>query len=320
MADAGPVRRWAGRLAVAATAIAVVGVVACWLVALVPVWPCALLEHFRVQYVAGAAVVVGCAAGLRMAGWFDAAVIAAMLHALWLAPDVCRAARPLPPDGARVRVLVLNVLTENASFDEVRALIDEVRPDVVGLVEVDQRWVAGVAPAVADFAGRLERPRGDNFGVALYTRVALAGAIEQLGADLPAAVASITVGGARLGVILVHPPPPVSAMALDAQRQELDAVADRARAMPQPVIVIGDLNATPWSRPFRRLIVRSGLCDSRAGFGIQASFPAASRVLRIPIDHLIVSCEVGVADRRVEREVGSDHLPLVIDLVVPRPR
>lgn len=84
------------------------------------------------------------------------------------------------------------------------------------------------------------------------------------------------------------------------------------------MIVMGDLNATPWSRPFAWLRERTGLCDSRAGFGIQASFPAASALLRIPIDHLLASCPIGVRERRIGRDVGSDHLPVVVDLVVPR--
>jgi endonuclease/exonuclease/phosphatase (EEP) superfamily protein YafD len=81
---------------------------------------------------------------------------------------------------------------------------------------------------------------------------------------------------------------------------------------------MGDLNATPWSRPFHRFVGRSGLCDSRAGFGVQASFPAASALLRIPIDHVLVSCVIGVRNRRIGRDVGSDHLPVIVDLVLPR--
>ena len=57
---------------------------------------------------------------------------------------------------------------------------------------------------------------------------------------------------------------------------------------------------------------------TRAGFGVQATFPAQSRLLRIPIDHVLASCTIGVRDRVIERDVGSDHLPIVVDLVVPR--
>ena len=53
---------------------------------------------------------------------------------------------------------------------------------------------------------------------------------------------------------------------------------------------------------------------------MQASFPAGMAVMRIPIDHLLASCSIGVRDRRIGRDVGSDHLPVVVDLVVPGAR
>jgi endonuclease/exonuclease/phosphatase (EEP) superfamily protein YafD len=301
-----------------ATAIACGGVVATYVVALVPIWPCVLLEHFRVQLIAGAVVVVSGAAALRMRGYFDVAAVAALLHILAIAPDGCRSPHMPSGEGQVVRVLVLNVHTESSSFDEVARLIDDVQPDIVGLVEVDERWLRGVAPAVARFEGRLEKPRSDNFGVALYTRGPLVGSIEGLGVALPSVIGTVDLDGAKLSIILVHPFPPMSAAALAAQREQLDAVAARARSMAGPLVIMGDFNATPWSRPYRRLLTGSGLCDSRAGFGVQATFPASSAVLRIPIDHLLMSCSIGIADRRVERDVGSDHLPVVVELVIPR--
>jgi endonuclease/exonuclease/phosphatase (EEP) superfamily protein YafD len=81
---------------------------------------------------------------------------------------------------------------------------------------------------------------------------------------------------------------------------------------------MGDFNATPWSRPYRRLHNGTGTCDTRAGYGVQASYPADSWLLRIPIDHVLASCNVGVRDRRIGPDVGSDHLPVIVDLVLPR--
>ena len=128
----------------------------------------------------------------------------------------------------------MNVHTESSSFAEVRRLIEGVRPDVIGLVAVDRRWLDALAPTVAGYAGHLEQPRGDNFGVALYARAPLEGSIEELGSTLPIVVARVTVGDARLGILLIHPPPPLSSAALAEQVDELDAIADRARQMAGP--------------------------------------------------------------------------------------
>jgi hypothetical protein len=40
-------------------------------------------------------------------------------------------------------------------------------------------------------------------------------------------------------------------------------------------------------------------------------------VLRIPIDHCLVSPDIGVLTMRTGRHIGSDHLPIIIDMVMP---
>lgn len=305
------------RLVIAAVGMAAIGVALGYVIAWVPVWPLALFEHFRVQYVAGGALATALAAALRMTGYFDIAAIATLLHALPVAADLCRSPQPGPTDGAAIRVLVLNVHTESSGFEQVRQLIADERPDVVGLVEVDGRWLVGIAPAVTGYPGRIEAPRDDNFGVALYARGELRGAAEVLKTELPTVFAELALRGARLRIVLTHPPPPISARALAMQYVQLAEIAPRA-AGAGPVVIMGDFNATPWSRPFAWLREHTGLCDSRAGFGIQASYPTESMLLRIPIDHLLASCTVGVRDRRIGRDVGSDHVPVLVDLIVPR--
>jgi endonuclease/exonuclease/phosphatase (EEP) superfamily protein YafD len=306
----------ARRFAVAAVALAALGVVASVVVPLVPAWPFTLFEHFRFQYAWVGILVVAAAAALRVRGWFDAALIATLVNALWLVPDLSRGTRALPV-GTPLRVLVLNVHTESSGFARVAKLIADTKPDVLGLVEVDSRWLAALAPALTGYAHRIEQPRNDNFGIALYTTLPMTGAADSVGSLLPTVVATIDVQGTQLGVLLTHPIPPVSRAALTDELSQLAAVARRARELT-PVIVMGDFNATPWSRPFRDFIATSGLCDSRAGFGLQASFPAESALLRIPIDHVLVSCTIGVRSRAIERDVGSDHLPVLVELVVPK--
>lgn len=305
-------------LAVAAVAIAAIGLVGASLATLVPAWPCVLLEHFRLQYVWGGALVVLACVALRMRGWFDVALIATVFQACWVLPDLSRSARPLPTAGEPLRVLVLNVHTSSSSYDEVARLVADTKPDVVGLVEIDATWLGQLAPALAGYAHRIEDPFEGNFGIALYSKLPMTGGVERLGSPLPTVVARLDVRGVPVAAVLTHPIPPVRPAPFAMQLSQLAALAQRTHELAAPAIVMGDLNATPWSRPFRELVAASGLCDTRAGFGLQASFPAVSALLRIPIDHVLVSCSIGVHSREIERDVGSDHLPVLIDLVVPR--
>jgi endonuclease/exonuclease/phosphatase (EEP) superfamily protein YafD len=317
------------KLAVAATRLAVLGTLLS-VVSFVPVHPATLLEHFRWQLLLGSAVVSSVAVVLRQAGWADLALICTLLNLVTVAPALVGSARSGPADGVPVRLFVANVLTSNTHYDAVARAIAEARPDIVALVEVDQAWVDALAPALAGYPGRIERVGGlGNFGIALYVRGRLTGGVELLGSALPTIVATaeLEAPAVPLHVIVTHPLPPMSGAAEEQQREQLGAVASRGRAITSrgalgargaPLLVVGDLNATPWSRPFVRFLRASGLYDSRIGFGVQASFPADLAILRIPIDHVLVSAELGVRARRVGPAVGSDHLPVFVELVAPR--
>src|SRR6476661_335115 len=80
----------------ATLALAALGLAGCWAFALVPSWPIALLQHFRVQFaIAGLLVTVSAAVARTRA--FDIAAIATLLHWLMLVPDLGREPQPLPP-------------------------------------------------------------------------------------------------------------------------------------------------------------------------------------------------------------------------------
>jgi endonuclease/exonuclease/phosphatase (EEP) superfamily protein YafD len=306
------------RLIEVAVAVMVVGLAVVTVTAVLPVpWPLALAEHFHLQYLVAAMGLGAVAVGVRAWALADVAAIVALVNLIVVAPHL-RGEAGAASEGVPVRVLLLNVHTSSDGFEPVRALIRDVDADVVALVEVDRRWLAELAPVLAGYRGRIEEPRDDNFGIALYHRGAMTAEIRTLGSELPSVVARLDGG---LGVILTHPIPPVSGDTARSNWRQLEAVADRARSMAGPRIVLGDFNATPWSRPFAAMVARSGLRDSRAGFGVGASFPASGGVwaaMRIPIDHALVSAEVGVVSRRIERDVGSDHLPVVLDLMIAR--
>lgn len=328
MRGGGPGRRGAAL----AAALAVIGLVAAVAASFVPVHPFSLIEHFRLQLAIGGALVAAAAGALALgagwlgAGWLDAAMFALLIDLCVIVPDLASARRREPgadagaagAAAAPVRVLLVNVHTSSQSYEAVRRLIADERPDVVGLIETDARWLRELAPALESYPSRIEAPRPDNFGMALYARGPLAGGVEHLAVDVPAILAETSASGARLAIALLHPLPPVKRVLEDDQRRHFDAVAPRVRGFTAPFVVMGDFNATPWSRAFARLRGATGACDTRAGFGAQTSFPADSWLFRIPIDHVLVACSIGVRDRRIGRDVGSDHLPVIVDLLVPR--
>jgi endonuclease/exonuclease/phosphatase (EEP) superfamily protein YafD len=308
------------RLLRGADALLWLGSLGCLLVlvaTIVAPWPLSLLEHFRVQHVAIGIAVTGACTVRRHGRWLarvDVALLATLLHLVWLIPDLGAARRPIPA-GSDLRVMLLNVRTSSTAHEAVRRLVEDVDADLVALIETDERWLEALAPALASYPSRIEHPQR-AFGIAVYARGALTAQVRHLGVH-PSIVGSFQHDGRQISIVVTHPIPPVARALVTDHETQLAAVAAHARSLPSPTLMLGDFNATPWSRAFRDVIGVSGLCDTRAGFGLHATFPAGSILRRIPLDHVLASCAIGVRDRYIERDVGSDHLPVVVDLVVP---
>ena len=155
---------------------------------------------------------------------------------------------------------------------------------------------------------------GDRFGSVALVRPDLSTETVRFG-DRAGVVVDVTLDGRPLQIIGVHPRSPISSRAARSRVDTLEAVGRFVVASGTPSVVVGDLNSTPWSYPFRRLLRTAGLVDSERGYGWQPSWPTPlPGVLRIPIDHALVSPGIAVVDRTLGQSRGSDHRALLIEL------
>jgi len=83
-----------------------------------------------------------------------------------------------------------------------------------------------------------------------------------------------------------------------------------------PLLLLGDLNVTPWNHHFKKLLRHTGLKDSTQGYGVQPTWPTYYPWLWIPIDHCLYSSSIHVVGRKVGEHVGSDHYPVIIDFAI----
>ena len=281
-------------------------------------WLGDLAGHFRVQY---AVVLLGAAPVLLSARRLPEAAMAGSVGLLSLhslAPFYRK--RSAPASRATRRVLLANVLWQNRSYPLLQRAIREAQPDVIVLIETTATWIDALAPLKADYPHAMSAMSARGFGILVLSKTAFAQVeVVWLGeAGFPSIVAQVPLEGHRVTIVATHPYSPITPRRARLRNQQLQAVAAFIQRQPTPLMMLGDLNTTPWAPAFEDFLHDTKLRDSSQGFGLQPTWPTAFPVFQIPLDHCLVSSEICITRRQVGPYIGSDHYPVIVDFsVVP---
>lgn len=291
-----------------------------------------LASHFKLQYfglsllLAAALALARTKQGLLLAAACLALQVPDLLH--WYLPAVKTGSSP----ALELRVLLLNVYRRNQAYESVLRLLQQTQPDLAVLLEVNPAWLEPLQRLQPTYPFLYSTAVDRNFGIVLLSRFA---AIEPVPAgpslttQRPYLHRNFTLQGQGFTLLAVHPDPPTPAL-FEQRNQLFQELSRSIQARTQPLILLGDLNSTMWSPYYQKLVQETGLSDSRRGAGIlptwsprgvSAYLPELlAPLVQIPIDHCLVSPEIQVAKTQTGSFVGSDHLPLLVDLRLPLPR
>lgn len=278
--------------------------------------PTELLSHFRPHYCVGGIVLSAVLLLLRRPSAASAAAVIALINGVALfAPLLDAAPREIPEDGRRIRVVWANLEYSPDALAAFATLAAETDADIIALTEPPAGDARAASTATPFFANVVAPADISIFAVAIQARESFSG-----GGDLPdarpgwryAAQWAQTSGGLR--VIALHPTPPIDADALWA-RDELIRAAGQAASKTPASVLVGDFNATPWSRVMIDLKA-TGLKRVDCGAPWTSTWRSKLPLAGLPIDSAYVGTDIRAARCRVGQDIGSDHYPLIIDLVL----
>ncbi len=219
--------------------------------------------------------------------------------------------------GQNLRILHSNVLTNNRRYSEVISLVKAEQPDIAVFVEVSTVWAKELAVLSEIFPYSSNLQESERFGSAIYSKLPLENAsIKAFSQQRKSLFAEVEFKGKIISLILAHPTVPIKQQSFIDRNQQLTAIGEYAAQVKNPLIVVGDFNTTMWSPFYKNMVKTGNLRNARSGFGILPTWPTFMPLAYIPIDHFLVSKEIGVLRIRTGRNVGSDHLPLITDLVL----
>lgn len=290
-------------------------------------WVLDVLSHYHVQYTVGIAL---CLLLLLLLKSFRPALLllvaALALNLYGVAPffispvaGTARAAAPTPP----LRVMAMNISTSNAGYNQVVALIRERQPDLVFMSEVRSDLVEVLQRELADSYPYLHaEPSRFTLGIAFLSRQPFQ-KIETVSASSEGPMrrrylrAELDWQGQPVTIVGIHPLPPMNGGWAVSRNREIQLMGEVARSVTQPFILLGDLNASPWSQPMRQLMRQTELRYAMQGYGIGLTWRLAGVLLGAPLDYVLVSPQWTVVDYSEEGDIGSDHIPIQADLALP---
>jgi endonuclease/exonuclease/phosphatase (EEP) superfamily protein YafD len=284
-------------------------------------WIGDLCVHFRLFYAVALVPLTATYLLLRRPRWLLAVgvVLGINLSLLWplFAPQPAT-------DGieSALKAMTANVFIGNTNPRPLLNLVDDVQPDVLLLMEIDDRWLQDLEPLREAYPHTALAIRDEGFGeygpfgLGIFSRYRLHDThIHRLGtANVPIFVTQLTKDQHTWTVIGAHPYPPVSATCAKARDTFLLELAQVIAELNGPTILLGDLNLTKWSPHFADLLKVTGLVDSQSGQGYQPTWPDVLGISLIPIDHVLVSPEVAVLRRSVGPSIESDHRPVILEV------
>lgn len=277
-----------------------------------------LFSHFKLQYLVSAILLAVIFAITRRPRLLGLCVALAALNASFVLPWYF-GADDVPADGETIKLMQANVLGfRDPSPELLLAQVETEQPDILVMQEYTPAWHRALQDDLQEYTHRLNEPQDGAFGIAIFSKIPLENAriVYAPPENRPEIRAEFVLAGQRVWFASSHPMPPMGKDWIEARNEQLLALGRDVGQMPRPTIVIGDLNISMWAPTYRAFEAASGLRNGRKGHGLSPTFPVFLPIALIPIDHVLVSEEFAVTNFRSGGRTGSDHLPIIVTLVL----
>lgn len=223
-------------------------------------------------------------------------------------------------DAPYIRFIISNVYQYNRKSEKLLKEISRHEADVMVFLETDRWWEEQLTAAFGgEYPHTLLHPLENTYGMLMYSKHPLKDAEIRflIKEGIPSMLVTIEHPVHDVRFYSIHPEPPVPTENPRSTERDMEMlkVAKEAVKETLPTVVGGDLNDVAWSYTTARFLEVSKLYDPRIGRGMFSTFNAHYPLIwRWPLDHLFCSDHFTLNRIRCLRHVGSDHLPIYVDL------
>ncbi len=206
-------------------------------------------------------------------------------------------------------VLHFNVKENNKKIASVADAALASDADIVSMQELKENSFAIVDPIMRQkYPYALSELSYTGFGMAVYSKYPIESKAVIASHDFPLLTGIIIINADTLHFIAATTSTPTNDKDFQAQVKQFKFIADEANKITGPLIVMGDMNAVPWSEQVTSLLNTTKLKDSRKD--LSATYPAQSP-LQIPIDYIFHSSSITCEKFNTQGGTTSNHLGII---------
>ena len=220
-----------------------------------------------------------------------------------------------------LKVLSYNALWKNKDYARAIALVNREQPDIAIFQEAISHWHPKLAALKPNYPYHVS---AEKLEIEVYSKLPLNNTqIELYGTYRGLVISNIEVGDRAVKFIATHAYPQLywgRGGWLIRNKHLQNGIGKYVSYLNQPAIVLGDLNVTMWSPFYRSMIETSNLRNARQGRGILPTHSIVTprfAALSAPLDHCLVTPDIQVKDFKLGPAIGSDHLPIIAELLIP---
>ena len=211
-----------------------------------------------------------------------------------------------------IKVLSANTNFKNSDLQALKELINSEQPDIVVLLELSHGQARQLAD-LKDYPFQQINPDDSPFGIGLLSKLPFSSVTVDFnwrGSSLKIPTIKIVAewNAQLINVVAFHPMPPIAPEFHLARNKKIQEIVEKSKQSGLPTIIAGDFNATPWSSAFAPI-------EYMRATGLQSTWP--TRYFGLSVDHVLVSDHWQVKQSRVGPDIGSDHLPVVAEVINP---
>jgi endonuclease/exonuclease/phosphatase (EEP) superfamily protein YafD len=280
-------------------------------------WLAELTSSVRSHLLIAGAVAVVLGGVTRSVAATALGTAAIVVNLIVLAP-LYTGGQPAPASGDRLLVAHVNMQGRDGDLDELERVLGEHRPDVLVVLEPSTDWRALPGRRVGQYAVYSDP---DSTGVLVLARSSVTDVRQPRAQGLPdtSLTFEVSLAGRAVRFLALHTISPLTPSRKASRDTALRGAGVWAARHDGSKVVLGDLNATPWSRAVDRLEAAGGLRNSADGFGIQSTWPAVVGALGIPIDEVLTSPDLTTVARSTGPTFGSTHRSLWVTIAPVAP-